>query len=159
VLLTIEPLLLEDHNWEAILEQGDPSVMRFTYDAKNLHKLSDSLHNSGLAELSASVFPAWLGYHLGAKSAVCNGSCVTSNAGPTALRNYTGDEGRPFGFGDQVADPEPPRAAAVKSCYGASGDEIASIGRLLTERWHPSAPMWTADGAIDAQAEAAAETA
>jgi transposase len=36
-------------------------------------------------------------------------------------------------------------------CYGASGDEIASIGRLLTERWHPSAlikqpmepPRWT----------------
>jgi hypothetical protein len=23
----------------------------------------------------------------------------------TALRNYTGDEGGPFGFGDQVADP------------------------------------------------------
>src|SRR5262245_47787222 len=35
----------------------------------------------------------------------------------TALRNCTGDEGRPFGFGDQVADPKPPRAAAVK-CRG-----------------------------------------
>jgi hypothetical protein len=57
--------------------------MRFTYDAKDLHKLSDSLRNSrGLAELSASVFPAWLGYHLGAESAVCNRACVTSNAGP-----------------------------------------------------------------------------
>ena len=33
----------------------------------------------------------------------------------TALRNCTGDEGRPFGFGDQVADPKPPQAAAVKS--------------------------------------------
>ena len=33
----------------------------------------------------------------------------------TAVRNCTGDEGRPFGFGDQVADPKPPRAAAVKS--------------------------------------------
>jgi hypothetical protein len=25
------------------------------------------------------------------------------------------DEGRPFGFGDQVADPKPPQAAVVKS--------------------------------------------
>jgi hypothetical protein len=33
----------------------------------------------------------------------------------TALRNCTGDEGGPFGFGDQVTDPKPPRAAAVKS--------------------------------------------
>jgi hypothetical protein len=33
----------------------------------------------------------------------------------TAVRNCTGDEGRPFGFGDQVVDPKPPRAAVVKS--------------------------------------------
>jgi hypothetical protein len=33
-----------------------------------------------------------------------------------------------------------PSAFAVLRCYGASGDEIASIGKLLTERWHPSAP-------------------
>ena len=33
----------------------------------------------------------------------------------TATRNCTGDEGGPFGFGDQVADPKPPRAAVVKS--------------------------------------------
>jgi hypothetical protein len=26
----------------------------------------------------------------------------------TALRNFTGDEGGPFGFGDQIADPKPP---------------------------------------------------
>ena len=32
----------------------------------------------------------------------------------TALRNCTGDEGGPFEFGDQVADPKPPRAAVVK---------------------------------------------
>jgi len=30
-----------------------------------------------------------------------------------AARNCTGDEGGPFGFGDQVADPKPPRAAVV----------------------------------------------
>jgi hypothetical protein len=46
-----------------------------------------------------------------------------------------------LGFGDQVADPMPTRAAAVKRCYRVSGDEIASIGRLLTERWHPLATM------------------
>jgi len=33
----------------------------------------------------------------------------------TATRNCTGDEGGPFGFGDQVADPTPPRAAVAKS--------------------------------------------
>ena len=33
----------------------------------------------------------------------------------TAMRNCTGDEGGPFGFGDQVVDPKPPRAAVVKS--------------------------------------------
>ena len=32
----------------------------------------------------------------------------------TAVRNCTGDEGGPFGFGDQVVDPKPPRAAVVK---------------------------------------------
>jgi hypothetical protein len=43
-----------------------------------------------------------------------------SRASPvhTAVRNCTRDEGRPFGFGDQVADPKPPRAAAVKSRDG-----------------------------------------
>ena len=35
----------------------------------------------------------------------------------TATRNCTADEGGPVGFGDQVADPKPPRAALVKS-YG-----------------------------------------
>src|SRR6478736_7151168 len=44
------------------------------------------------------------------------GSGLVSRVSPvqTALRNCTGDEGRPFGFGDQVADPKPPRAAVVK---------------------------------------------
>ena len=32
-----------------------------------------------------------------------------------AARNCTGDEGGRFGFGDQVADRKPPRAAVVKS--------------------------------------------
>jgi hypothetical protein len=36
----------------------------------------------------------------------------------TEVRNCTIDEGRPFGFGDQVADPKPPRVAAVKSRGG-----------------------------------------
>src|SRR5262245_36744739 len=33
----------------------------------------------------------------------------------TAVRNCTRDEGGPFGFGDQVADPKPPQAAVAKS--------------------------------------------
>jgi hypothetical protein len=36
----------------------------------------------------------------------------------TAVRNCTRDEGGPFGFGDQVADPKPPQAAVVKSDGG-----------------------------------------
>jgi len=42
---------------------------------------------------------------------------LVSRATPvqTALRNCTGDEGGPFGFGDQVADPKPPQAAVVNS--------------------------------------------
>jgi hypothetical protein len=40
-----------------------------------------------------------------------------SRASPvhTARRNYTEDEGGPFGFGNQVADPKPPWAAVAKS--------------------------------------------
>ena len=42
---------------------------------------------------------------------------LVSRASPvhTALRNCTGDEGGPFGFGDQVADHKPPRAAVVNA--------------------------------------------
>ena len=32
---------------------------------------------------------------------------------------------------------------APDRCYGGCGEEIASVGRLLTERWHPSALMLT----------------
>src|SRR5262249_58087671 len=46
----------------------------------------------------------------------------------TALRNCTGDEGRPFGFGDQVADPKPPRAAAVKS---RGGERHGKVGTMI----------------------------
>ena len=40
---------------------------------------------------------------------------LASRASPvhTALRNSTGDEGGPFGFGDQVTDPKPRRAASA----------------------------------------------
>jgi hypothetical protein len=43
----------------------------------------------------------------------------------TALRNCTRDEGGPFGFGDQVADPKPPRAAAAKS---RGGERRGNVG-------------------------------
>jgi hypothetical protein len=43
---------------------------------------------------------------------------------------------------------------------GASGDEIASIGGLLTDRWHPSARILNPPmEAIDAQAGTAAQAA
>src|SRR6516162_10158793 len=46
----------------------------------------------------------------------------------TALRNCTGDEDRPFGFGDQVADPKPPQAAAVKS---RGGERCGKAGTVI----------------------------
>ena len=46
----------------------------------------------------------------------------------TAVRNCTGDEGGPFGFGDQVADPKPPRAAAVKS---RGGERRGNVGTMI----------------------------
>ncbi len=53
-----------------------------------------------------------------------------SRASPvhTAVRNCTRDEGRPFGFGDQVADPKPPRAAAVKS---RGGERRGKAGTMI----------------------------
>ena len=39
-----------------------------------------------------------------------------------------GDEGRPFGFGDQVADPKPPQAAAVKS---RGGERCGNAGTMI----------------------------
>ena len=56
-----------------------------------------------------------------------SGSGLVSRASPvhTALRNCIGDEGGPFGFGDQVADPKPPQAAAVK---GRGGERCGKVG-------------------------------
>jgi hypothetical protein len=45
----------------------------------------------------------------------------------TAARNCTRDEGRPFGLGDQVADPKPPRTAAVKSHGGERRGNAGTI--------------------------------
>jgi hypothetical protein len=46
----------------------------------------------------------------------------------TAMRNCTRDEGRPFGFGDQVADPKPPQAAVVKS---DGGERCGKVGTMI----------------------------
>src|SRR5262249_24546952 len=55
---------------------------------------------------------------------------LVSRASPvqTALRNCTGDEGRSFGFGDQVADPKPRQAAVVKS-HG--GERCGNVGTKI----------------------------
>jgi hypothetical protein len=55
---------------------------------------------------------------------------LVSRASPvhTAVRNCTRDEGRPFGFGDQVADPKPPRVAAVKS---RGGERRGNVGTMI----------------------------
>jgi hypothetical protein len=56
--------------------------------------------------------------------------CPVSRVPPvqTALRNCTGDEGGPFGFGDQVADSKPPQAAAVKS---RGGERCGKVGTMI----------------------------
>src|SRR5690348_12758857 len=56
---------------------------------------------------------------------------LVSRASPvqTAVRNCTRDEGGPFGFGDQVADPKPPQAAVVKS-HG--GERCGNAGTMIS---------------------------
>src|SRR5262245_54099828 len=56
--------------------------------------------------------------------------CLASRASSvhTALRNCTGDEGGPFGFGDQVVDPKPPRAASAKS---RGGERRGKVGTMI----------------------------
>lgn len=53
-----------------------------------------------------------------------------SRASPvhTALRNCVGDEEEPFGLGDQVTDPKPPRAAVVK-CH--SREHRGNVGTFI----------------------------
>src|SRR5467141_1065047 len=59
-----------------------------------------------------------------------SGAGLVSRASPvqTAVRNCTRDEGGPFGFGDQVADPKPPQAAVVKS-HG--GERCGNAGTMI----------------------------
>ena len=59
-----------------------------------------------------------------------SGMGLVSRASPvqTAVRNCTRDEGGPFGFGDQVADPKPPQAAVVKS-HG--GERCGNAGTMI----------------------------
>src|SRR6516225_1197699 len=73
----------------------------------------------------------------------------------TVARNCTRDEGRPFGFGDQVADPKPPRSAAVKSRgderRGNAGTTIPGRDWLFEYNCHdpphsPPALAWPARG-------------
>jgi hypothetical protein len=56
------------------------------------------------------------------------GSCVTSIAGPNGDAQLYEGEGRPFGFGDQVADPKSPRAATVKS---RGGERRGNAGTMI----------------------------
>ena len=65
-----------------------------------------------------------------------SGIGIVSRVSPvhTAIRNCTRDEGRPFGFGDQVADPKPPRAAVVKSDGGERCGKVGKISTGMIER-------------------------
>jgi hypothetical protein len=55
---------------------------------------------------------------------------LVSRASPihTAVRNYTGDEEGPFGLGNQVTDPKPPRAATAKS---RCGERRRNVGAMI----------------------------
>ena len=55
---------------------------------------------------------------------------IVSRVSPvhTAIRNCARDEGRPFGFGDQFADPKPPQAAVVKS---DGGERCGKVGTMI----------------------------
>jgi hypothetical protein len=55
-------------------------------------------------------------------------------------------------------DRQTQRLGGLEMLWGR-GDEIASIGRLLTERWLHRRRFQLANGAINAQAEKAAEAA
>ena len=52
---------------------------------------------------------------------------VTSIAGRNGA-NRTRDEGGPLGFGEEVADPKPPRVAAVKS---RSDERRGKVGKMI----------------------------
>lgn len=54
--------------------------------------------------------------------------CHEAQPVQAAARNFIGDEDRSFGFGDQVADPKPPRAALVKS-HG--GKRCGNVGTMI----------------------------
>src|ERR1700680_4958344 len=64
------------------------------------------------------------------RGAVGNDRPYRERASPihTAVRNCTGDEGGPFGFGDQVADPKPPQAATAKS-HGS--ERYGNVGTMI----------------------------
>src|SRR5215813_1280716 len=83
-------------------------------------------------------------------------SLHTGNAGYASRRRVAAHaHGRNWHRAHQT----PQRNKAVR-CYGASGDEIASIGKLLTDRWLHRRRCNLANGAIrDAQAEEAAKAA
>jgi len=65
--------------------------------------------------------------------------CLVSRVTPvqTASRNCTGDGGGPFGFGDQVANPKPPQAVAVKNRGGEQSSTRAYSARVsgCTSPW------------------------
>ena len=83
--------------------------------------------SAGARELCA-LFDSFNDRNFAADRAFATG--LVSRASPvhTAVRNCTRDEGRPFGFGDQVADPKPPRAAAVKS---RGGERRGNVGTMI----------------------------
>ena len=90
------------------------------------------LPDGGRLITSLSPTFARSGRQWGAKSNVRkSGTGLVSRASPvqTAVRNCTRDEGGPFGFGDQVADPKPPQAAVVRS-HG--GERCGNAGTMIS---------------------------
>ena len=98
----------------------------------SIANIADSWRRSVCARQRTPSTNARLGFVdvKAARLSLMSGTGLVSRASPvqTAVRNCTRDEGGPFGFGDQVADPKPPQAAVVKS-HG--GERCGNAGTMI----------------------------
>jgi hypothetical protein len=136
-----------------LLEQNDEwAVQRRYMTLETLEGLSDDpqakavAHCSGLShspnQRRAQAMTGALTPPLGTRSLrrelpqdaemTASGRVSRAPSRVSAVRNCTRDEGGPFGFGDQVVDPKPPRAAAVKS---RGGERCGNAGARPWQVW------------------------
>jgi hypothetical protein len=71
-------------------------------------------------------------------SDVSNGSWVASIAGPTGMRNFTGDEGRPFEVGDQVPVSSHRKLLPSKAMVVSVAEKPEQVRRSKQQRYFRS---------------------